>query len=245
MYRASCAQELLPCSVFLSVLLHGYGKQKKSIFAFHWRNHHRNARRYAMLDPDYRKPVWDWNSRGKEIAPIAAVVALHLPLASVAPWFTAALVYSGFNYLYKHKKCHTDIEWGKRHMPSHFDHHMGKNQDANWCVTRPWFDYVMGTRVKYSAAEHCTGWDEDSAPATAVAGAPQAQAGTALTPDAAQSAFTPALDAVNLGTVSHNDVSHNDVPHNDVPHNDVTHHLGAHNGQDDAECTPSKPPRAA
>ena len=24
---------------------------------------------------------------------------------------------------------------------------MNSNQDANWCVTRPWFDYVMGTRV--------------------------------------------------------------------------------------------------
>jgi hypothetical protein len=24
---------------------------------------------------------------------------------------------------------------------------MNTNQDANWCVTRPWFDYIMGTRV--------------------------------------------------------------------------------------------------
>lgn len=23
---------------------------------------------------------------------------------------------------------------------------MGRNPNANWCVTRPWFDYVMGTR---------------------------------------------------------------------------------------------------
>ncbi len=21
------------------------------------------------------------------------------------------------------------------------------NQNANWCVTKPWFDYIMGTRV--------------------------------------------------------------------------------------------------
>lgn len=28
---------------------------------------------------------------------------------------------------------------------------MNSNQDANWCVTRPWFDYVMGTRVVSSA----------------------------------------------------------------------------------------------
>ena len=24
---------------------------------------------------------------------------------------------------------------------------MNASQDANWCVTRPWFDYIMGTRV--------------------------------------------------------------------------------------------------
>ena len=24
---------------------------------------------------------------------------------------------------------------------------MTSNQNANWCVTRPWFDYIMGTRV--------------------------------------------------------------------------------------------------
>jgi sterol desaturase/sphingolipid hydroxylase (fatty acid hydroxylase superfamily) len=35
-------------------------------------------------------------------------------------------------------------------MTGHYDHHMGKNQDSNWCVTRPWFDWVMGTRVRYA-----------------------------------------------------------------------------------------------
>jgi sterol desaturase/sphingolipid hydroxylase (fatty acid hydroxylase superfamily) len=24
---------------------------------------------------------------------------------------------------------------------------MNTNQDANWGVTKPWFDYIMGTRV--------------------------------------------------------------------------------------------------
>ena len=26
---------------------------------------------------------------------------------------------------------------------------MGKDQNANWCVTSPWFDEVMGTRKLY------------------------------------------------------------------------------------------------
>ena len=37
---------------------------------------------------------------------------------------------------------------GKKAIPWHYDHHMNTNQDANWCVTRPWFDYIMGTRIK-------------------------------------------------------------------------------------------------
>jgi hypothetical protein len=26
---------------------------------------------------------------------------------------------------------------------------MGPDQNANWCVTRPWFDVLMGTRKDY------------------------------------------------------------------------------------------------
>ena len=35
----------------------------------------------------------------------------------------------------------------REHLPWHVDHHLGRNQDTNWCVTKPWFDYIMGTRV--------------------------------------------------------------------------------------------------
>ena len=35
-------------------------------------------------------------------------------------------------------------------MTGHYDHHMGADQDANWCVTRPWFDWIMGTRKPYA-----------------------------------------------------------------------------------------------
>jgi hypothetical protein len=30
---------------------------------------------------------------------------------------------------------------------------MGPDQDANWCVTHPWFDLVMGTREPYAGTE--------------------------------------------------------------------------------------------
>jgi hypothetical protein len=42
-------------------------------------------------------------------------------------------------------------EWAKKRIPWHYDHHMNTIQDANWCVTRPWFDYLMGTREASSA----------------------------------------------------------------------------------------------
>ena len=31
-------------------------------------------------------------------------------------------------------------------LPWHVDHHMGRNPDLNWGVTRPWFDLLLGTR---------------------------------------------------------------------------------------------------
>jgi len=47
-----------------------------------------------------------------------------------------------------HRKSHLDVEWGKKWMPWHWDHHMGRDQNANWGVTLPLWDYALGTRVK-------------------------------------------------------------------------------------------------
>ena len=46
-----------------------------------------------------------------------------------------------------------DHAWAREHLPWHYDHHMGPDQDANWCVTRPWFDQLMGTRRPYAGTE--------------------------------------------------------------------------------------------
>jgi hypothetical protein len=101
-----------------------------------------------MYDKTYEEPFWRWKARGKEIAGIAGLALLHLPLIKVAPYFTAAVLVSSGNYLYRHRKAHLDVEWGKKHMPHHWDHHMGPDQDANWCVSYPWFDWILGTRVR-------------------------------------------------------------------------------------------------
>jgi hypothetical protein len=39
---------------------------------------------------------------------------------------------------------------------------MGKDQNANWCVTHPFFDYVMGTRKKYRYDAQGRAFDEDA-----------------------------------------------------------------------------------
>ena len=130
-------------------VLHGLGKRKGSLWSFHWHEHHRNSRRYDMRDPGYETPLLDWNGHGKEVAGIALLMVVHAPLWFVSRSFTAAVLFSGVNYLHRHKKCHLDPEWAKKHMRSHYDHHMGKDQDANWCVSYPWFDWIMGTRIEF------------------------------------------------------------------------------------------------
>jgi sterol desaturase/sphingolipid hydroxylase (fatty acid hydroxylase superfamily) len=59
-------------------------------------------------------------------------------------WTSIALYYR------RHKRSHEDPGWAREHLRWHYDHHMGPDQDCNWCVTFPWFDHVMGTRVPYA-----------------------------------------------------------------------------------------------
>jgi sterol desaturase/sphingolipid hydroxylase (fatty acid hydroxylase superfamily) len=58
---------------------------------------------------------------------------------ALAAWYSAG------NYYYIHRRAHLEPEWAKRKIPWHYDHHMNSNQDANWCVTKPWFDYDGNT----------------------------------------------------------------------------------------------------
>ena len=136
------------------VVLHGMGRKKESFWAFHWHDHHKAVRKNDHLDPQYKRlPLSGWNAQSKEAITLAAVTAAHLPLLPIAPFFTATVCYSAVNYYRKHKKSHLDAEWARQNLPWHYDHHMGPNQDKNWCVTRPWFDIIMGTREHYAGTE--------------------------------------------------------------------------------------------
>src|SRR5690606_32233351 len=90
------------------------------------------------------------NSRVREARGVVNIGAAHVPLFPIWPYFTGAVLYSCDNFIYRHKKAHQDPAWARVHMTGHYDHHMGPDQDANWCVTRPWFDWIMGTRKPYA-----------------------------------------------------------------------------------------------
>lgn len=132
-------------------VLHGrkHGKDRGSFWSFHFHDHHRLSRKNGMHDPDYEETVFQWNGQGKEAAALVAGGLLWVPLLPVAPFFVGTVWACSINYYVKHRRAHLDPEWAKEHLPWHYDHHMGPDQDANWCVTRPWMDHIMGTRKPY------------------------------------------------------------------------------------------------
>jgi sterol desaturase/sphingolipid hydroxylase (fatty acid hydroxylase superfamily) len=102
-----------------------------------------------MVDADYERPVIGRHAQGKEALGLLGVCVAHAPLFGVAPFFTGAVWCSAGLYYVRHRRAHLDPSWAREHLSWHYDHHMGPDQDANWCVTWPWFDHLMGTRVPY------------------------------------------------------------------------------------------------
>ena len=136
-------------------VLHGWGRDKNSFWSFHWHEHHKKARKNNMIDDQYNGSLCssllrgDGTAKNKEAIGLALASLAHLPLLPVAPFFTLTVWACAANYYRVHKKSHMDPAWAKEHLPWHVDHHMGKDQDANWCVTWPLTDWILGTRQKY------------------------------------------------------------------------------------------------
>jgi len=135
-------------------LLHGRGRRRGSTWAFHW-DHHRQARRGVFVDADYTKRFTEpeWNVQSREAAWIAAAALAFTPLLPVAPFFVGTAWVSAVRYLRVHRRAHLDPEWAREHLPWHYDHHMAPDGEANWCVTHPFFDHLMGTRKPYAHTE--------------------------------------------------------------------------------------------
>jgi hypothetical protein len=134
-------------------ILHELGQNRHSFWSYHWHEHHVVCAQNDMLDPGYQSvSLTTWNAQTKELTVLAGIALLHGPLFLLFPLFTGAVYASLMLYYYKHRKAHLDPAWAKRHLRWHCDHHLGCNA-ANWCVTWPGFDYLMGTRIKSKVLE--------------------------------------------------------------------------------------------
>ena len=129
-------------------VLHGLGKNKKSAWASHWHTHHRSSRQNYNYDDDYNKGLFHPSVRG-EILGLFSLGIIHIPTIFISPLFYYTLVVCAIRYFKINKKAHLDPEWCKENLPWHYDHHMGKNQDANLGVTTDWIDRMFNSRIRY------------------------------------------------------------------------------------------------
>lgn len=107
-----------------------------------------------MIDPGYKNiSLTSWNTQTKELLVLTGIVLLHVPIFLIIPSFTMAVYASLGLYYYKHRKAHLDPLWAKRHLRWHYEHHLAGDNNANWCVTWPMFDYLMRTRIKNSSLD--------------------------------------------------------------------------------------------
>ena len=135
-------------------ILHGLGKRKGSRWSSHWASHHRKSRHNDHFDEDYLAIFEGGMNEGRqEILGLLLLVVLQVPTFFIFPWYAGTTILMALAYFLVHRKSHLDVEWAKRWVPWHYDHHMGKDQECNWGITLPLWDYILGTRVKYSTPD--------------------------------------------------------------------------------------------
>lgn len=134
-------------------ILHGthrHGKPRYSpvpeSMKSHW-EHHREVRKTAFHDYGYVEGISNWRTKNEILSLAVVATTTSLMFYPVSKGMAVAAVYSACNYYYIHRRAHLQPDWAMKKIPWHYDHHMNSNQDANWCVTKPWFDYLLGTRV--------------------------------------------------------------------------------------------------
>lgn len=128
-------------------VLHGLGKNKQSKWSSHWHDHHKKCRKNNNFDKNYKKSFLNPVHRS-EVLGLFFINLLHLPVVFYLPMLYFTMIFCSIHYFIVHKKSHLDVEWCKKNLPWHYDHHMGRNQNANWGVTTDWVDRIMGTRIE-------------------------------------------------------------------------------------------------
>lgn len=121
-------------------ILHVLGRKKASLFSFHWGVHHATARRNGFLDSLVS---------AREAFGIFFLCVIFTPLILFLPFTYGTMFIHAMLYFVLHNTAHKYPKFAKKYMRWHYDHHMGKNQNMNWCVVHPLADYIMGTRKKY------------------------------------------------------------------------------------------------
>ena len=138
-------------------ILHGTHRTGKARYSpvpesmkSHWQ-HHREVRKTDFHDHAYVQGISHWRTKNEIVSLAVVAGAASLVFYPVSKGMALAALYSAGNYYYIHRRAHLQPDWSRKKVPWHYDHHMNTNQDANWCVTKPWFDYLLGTRVISSA----------------------------------------------------------------------------------------------
>ncbi|GAW87226.1 conserved hypothetical protein [Bathymodiolus platifrons methanotrophic gill symbiont] len=127
--------------------LHGLGQRKDSFWAYHLYEHHAVVLRNNMLDTGYQKWPIHWNSQAKELLVLVCILLLNLPFFWWLNGYACAIYFSVVIYYLLHRQAHCNQGWAKTYLPWHYHHHM-TNDEADWCISHPLFDYLMKTRSK-------------------------------------------------------------------------------------------------
>ena len=123
-------------------ILHN-NKYFKKIFKRHFGTHHKISRQSEMYDVNYQKTFH--NDSLFELGGLSLLLLVHLPIIYIAPYFWLTLLFSGISYYALHRMAHIHTAWGKRWLPWHYSHHMGKDQHKNWGVRLPIIDILFRT----------------------------------------------------------------------------------------------------
>ena len=119
-------------------IFHGWGKKRKSMFAFHLREHHLIARRNKFLDNKVSV---------KEIFGLPALLIVLFPLYFLSSALYLGLAVYALLFFILHNIQHKFPNIAKKYFWWHWNHHM-KNQNKSWNVVLPITDLVMGTLQK-------------------------------------------------------------------------------------------------
>lgn len=132
-----------------NVVLHKLGTKKDSMFHYHW-EHHNRCRKNNNFDHEYADMFhlrFSPMIRKELLIMTALTLVVSVPLYMfVWPALGIASAVGLWYYFFVHAFSHVNLAFGEIFLPWHWDHHMGRNQNQNWCVSFPWLDHILGTR---------------------------------------------------------------------------------------------------